>query len=298
MSKRNVWQKFFLIMTMKGLLKWMPDKVYLMFMYWAMTGKRLNLKDPKTFNEKMQWMKLYDRNPQYTSMVDKYEVKKIVADTIGEEYVIPSLGGPWDNFDEIDFEMLPDQFVLKTTHDCGGVIVCKDKMVFDKEQARNKIEKHLRRNYYSWCREWPYKEIKPRVFAEKFMQDGNNDFLPVYKFFCFNGEPKIIQSIQNDKQEDESIDYFDVNWNRIDMRQNFPNSEKPLPKPGCLKQMVELARKLSSCKKNFIRVDLYEINGKIYFSEYTFFSDAGFAPFDPEDWDNKLGELVRLSINE
>ena len=276
-----------------GLGRLIPDKLWIQIKYFQWFKKLPNLKNPQTFNEKLNWLKLYDRRPEYTTMVDKYEAKKYVSDLVGSEYVIPTLGGPWNSFDEIDFDSLPEQFVLKTTHDCGGVVICKDKNTFDKNKAKVFLEKHLKNNYYLTCREWPYKNVKPRIFAEAYMKDGENDFLPVYKIMCFSGVPKIIQTIQNDKQPNESIDYFDTEWNLLKLKQNFPNSENPLSKPEKLAEMLEIAKVLSK-GKNFIRVDLYVINEEIAFSEHTFYSDAGLAKFHPEGWDEKLGNWIVL----
>ena len=276
-----------------GFFKNMTDDKYLVMRYKSIFNKKLDLKEPHTFNEKLQWLKLYDRKPEYTRMVDKHEAKTYVAERIGEEYIIPTLG-VWDKFEDIDFTVLPNQFVLKCTHDSGGLVICRDKSKLDMERSKDKITRSLKRDYYMQSREWPYKNVKPRIIAEQYMQDGASPDLPVYKFFCFDGEPKIIQVIQNDKQVNESIDYFDIQWNLLDMRQNFPNSKKPLERPKNLEKMLDLVRRLAKDKKSFLRVDLYEINGRIYFSEYTFFSDAGMAKFDPEKWDEILGEWTIL----
>lgn len=281
---------------MKSLLKKMshklPDRIYLLIKFKTRMGKFPNLRNPETFNEKLQWLKLHDRKPEYSAMVDKHEVKKYIADRIGEKYVIPTIG-LWERFEDIDFEKLPDQFVLKCTHDSGGLIICKDKGKLDMETARKKVTRSLGKNYYWHAREWPYKNVKPRILAEPFMKDGENDFLPVYKFMCFHGEPRIIQTIQNDKQPNESIDYFDTEWNLLELRQNFPNSEKSLSKPEKLDEMCGLARKLSKGHA-FLRVDFYVINGVIKFSEFTFYSDAGFSKFTPESWDHILGKWIEL----
>lgn len=270
----------------------LPDRSYLRIKYNLAMGKKLDLKNPQTFNEKLQWLKLYSRKPEYTCMVDKYEAKQYVAQKIGEEYIIPTLG-VWDNFDDIDFDSLPNQFVLKCTHDSSGLIIVRDKAELDQVAAKKKIEKSLKKNYYYLSREWPYKNVKPRIIAEKYMQDGKTVNLPVYKILNFAGEPQIIQAIQNDKTEFETIDYFDTNWNRFDLKQNFPNSDYPIKRPECFEDMLELAKKLSQNIPH-IRTDFYVINGKLYFSEFTFYSDAGFAPFSPECWDRKLGEWIIL----
>lgn len=281
-----------LSLSLRGYLRWLPDKTYLKWNYWANTKKRLNLKNPKTFNEKLQWLKLYDRKPIYTTMVDKYEVKKYMAERIGEEYIIPTLG-VWDSPEEIDFDSLPDQFVLKVTHDSGGLVICRDKSKLDIDAAKAKLARSLKRDYYKQSREWPYKDVPHRIIAEKYMQDGDKMSLPVYKVFNFGGEPKLIQSIQNDKTAEETIDYFDCQWNVLKMRQNFPNSEIPLGKPENLEIMLELSGCLSKGFP-FLRTDWYTINGKLYFSEFTFYSDAGMASFEPASWDQKLGEWLVL----
>ncbi len=284
----------FEILAAKGFYNKMSDQKFLEKKYYMKFGKKLELHNPQTFNEKLQWLKLYDRNQLYTTLVDKYAVREYIKEKIGEEYLIPLVGGPWKSFDEIDFNMLPNQFVLKCTHDSGGLIICKDKSKLDIKTARKKINKCLRNNYYWGNREWPYKNVPPQIIAEKYMTDGNNNFLPVYKFFCFNGEPKIIQTIQNDKQPNESIDYFSIDWKLLKLRQNFPNSEKPFERPEQLSAMVEIARVLSK-GKSFVRVDLYIINNEVKFSEHTFYSDSGTEKFKPENWDTKLGEWIKLS---
>lgn len=278
-------------------LRRMSDEQYLKMIFRDRMGYPLDLENPKTFNEKLQWLKLHDRKPEYSRMVDKYEAKKYVAERIGEEYIIPTLG-VWDSFEEIDFDRLPQQFVLKCTHDSGGLVICRDKAKLNMKKARKKIERSLKQNYYWSSREWPYKNVKPRVLVEEYMEDPGSKALPVYKFFCFDGVPKIIQSIQNDKQENETIDYFDTQWNRLELRQNFPNSENPLPRPEKLEEMVALAGELAKDKMGFIRVDLYNIGGALYFSEYTFFTDSGMAKFHPETWDKTLGDWVTLPNEE
>lgn len=272
-----------------------PDKAFLKMRYRMLFSKKLNLHNPTTFNEKLQWLKLYNRQPNHINMVDKYNVKSLVSKIIGDEYIIPTIA-VYDKVEDIDFASLPNKFVLKCTHDSGSTIVCKDKSKFDIEKAKNILNKKLKRNFFYFGREWPYKNVKPRIIAEEFVKDGDNENLPVYKFLCFDGEPKIIQTIQNDKQPNESIDYFDTEWNLLELRQNFPNSEKPFDKPKQLSEMLEIARKLSA-GHIFVRVDLYVINEKIKFSEFTFFSDCGFAAFYPEKWDFVLGEWIKLPEN-
>lgn len=274
------------------LLRFVPDKTLLKLEFRIKLRKKLDLKNPKTFNEKLQWLKLYNRKDIYTTMVDKIAVKDYVKAAIGEEYAIKTLG-VWERFEDIDFDSLPDRFVLKCNHDSGSVLLCRDKATFDKEHARDVLTRGLSSNAYYYGREWPYKNVKPRILAEEFMQDADYDFLPVYKIFCFNGQPKIIQTIQNDKQPDETVDYFDPEWKQMDIRQDFPNSTCPVGKPEKLEEMLRLAEKLSA-GESFLRVDFYVVNGKVYFSEFTFFTDSGFGEFYPPSWDTILGEWVTL----
>ena len=275
--------------------KWIPDKIYLQIVYWAELGKKLNIDNPKTFNEKLNWKKLYDRNDIYTIMVDKFLVKKYVAERIGEEYIIP-LYGVWNAVEDIEFDKLPESFVLKTTHDSGGVIVCKEKSALDKSKIFE-LNNRLKKNYFWWRREYPYKNVEPRIIAEEYVTDGDNVCLPVYKIFCFNGNPKIIQCIQNDKTKDETVDYFDIEWNLLNLRQNYPNSQHPLEKPIKLKEMLEICQKLSK-DFDFLRVDLYLVNRDIKFSEFTFYTDAGINIFEPESWDMELGKWLKLPIEK
>ena len=278
-----------------GVYNRLSDEEYLKRFFKMRIGHFPNLDNPKTFNEKMQWLKLHDRNPKYTQMVDKYEAKKYVASIIGEEYIIPTLG-IWEHFNDIDFNQLPNQFVLKCTHDSGGLAICKDKEEFDYLGTRTMINRSLKQNFYCIGREWPYKDVQPRIIAEKYMQDGTYAFLPVYKVFNFSGKAKLIQAIQDDKQPNESIDYYDINWGKLELRQNYPNSKKPLKKPEKLKQMIDISEELSSGIP-FVRTDFYVINNDLYFSEFTFYSDSGFQKFIPPSWDEKLGEMISLPNN-
>lgn len=277
-------------------LDWLPDKTFLKCIYYAHVGKKLNLKNPKTFNEKLQWLKLYDRNLEYSQMVDKYEAKSYAAKIIGDEYIIPTLG-VWDNFDEIDFDSLPNRFVLKTTHDCGGVVICKEKIDFDVEAARKKINHHLKRNYYKIHREWPYKNVKPRILAEEFMEDAKTEELRDYKFFCFSGEPKFLYiATERQKLEEETkFDFFDMDFSHLDVRNAHPNAEIPPEKPEKFEEMKVLAAKLSQNIPH-VRVDFYEMNGKIYLGELTFYHMSGLSPFEPCEWDMKFGDMIKLPL--
>lgn len=278
-------------------LRFLPDEPYLKLMFRLRMGKKLDLENPFTFNEKLQWLKLHDRKPIYITMVDKYEAKKYVADIIGEKYIIPTLG-VWDHYDEIDFDALPDRFVLKCTHDSGGLVIVRNKSQLNHQHTKAKIEKSLKTNFYWVGREWPYRNVKPRIIAEQYMEDkthdGGSNVLPVYKFFCFDGQPKLVQAIQNDKQPDETVDYYDLEWKRIKLKQNYPNSVTPMEKPQNLDEMIDMAIALASEKEGFIRVDFYSVNGISYFSEYTFFSDSGWKKFEPSSWDSDLGKMIKL----
>ena len=291
-------RKILIYMNSAHLLNWLPDEAFLRLLWKARFGIDLNLRAPQTFNEKMQWLKLYDRDPLHTVMVDKYAVKAYISPLIGAEHVIPTLG-VWTDPEAIDFSVLPDRFVLKCNHTSGeGLILCRDKSRLNREKAVLELKKALKDDYYYTYREWPYKDVPRKIIAEPYMEDRRAvslglDTLPVYKFFCFEGEPRIIQSIQNDKMSNETIDYFDPTWKLLPFRQNYPNSSEPTVRPQTLDAMLIMARKLSA-GFHFLRVDLYEINGEIFFSEFTFFSDAGFAPFDPPEWNDTLGSWIQV----
>lgn len=286
--------KRFLFLSKKGYYDKLDDKEYLERMFEVMMGKKLDLNHPKTFNEKLQWLKLYDRRPEYTVMVDKYAVKKYVADIIGEEYIIPTLG-VWDKFEDIDFDTLPNQFVLKCTHDSGGLAICKDKKMFDIEAAKNKINRSLKTNYYLRGREWPYKNVKPRIIAEQYMEDSVTSELRDYKFFCFNGEVKMlfIASDRQNANEETKFDFFDMDYKHLDVRNGHPNATVMPDKPKCFDEMKSLAEKLSINIPQ-VRVDFYEVDGKVYFGELTFSHWSGFVPFDPQKWDEVFGEWIEL----
>ena len=281
-------------LAQRGLLKFLPDKAYLSILYRAKFGKKIHWKAPKTFNEKLQWLKVYDHNPVYTTMVDKFEAKQFAAQRIGEQYVVPLLAGPWERFDQIDFEALPDQFVLKTTHDCGGVWICKDKSSLDRQAAKEFLEKHLKRDYYSTGREWPYKNVKPRIFAEAFLAELEDD-LRDYKFFCFDGVPKLmfIASERQSKEQETKFDFFDMDFNHLSIINGHPNSPNPISRPENFEKMKELAAVLSKGIPH-LRVDFYECSGRLYLGEMTFSHWVGLVPFEPEEWDEKLGSWIKL----
>lgn len=281
------------IVIRKGLLKWVPDKPYLHILYYAYMGKRLHLTNPVTYNEKLQWLKLYDRNPIYTKMVDKYEAKLIAAEKIGEEYIIPTLG-VWNRPEEIDFDGLPDKFVLKTTHDSGGIIIVDKRQGYDGKRINDFFNKRLSQSTYELQREWPYKNVPKRIIAEQFMEDEKTHELRDYKFFCFDGEVKCM-FIATDRQSEKptAFDFFDPDFHWLDIRHGHPNAEIKPEKPVNFELMKQLAVKLSKGLPQ-VRVDLYEINGKVYFGELTFFHHGGIVPFDPENWDKVFGEWIQL----
>lgn len=271
------------------------DKLYLKIFYEKTFNKKIDLENPKTFNEKLQWLKLYDRKDIYTTMVDKYEVKKYVSDIIGEEYVIPTLG-VYNDFDEIDFDKLPNQFVIKCTHDSGSTIVCKEKEKFDMKKAKNKINKSLKRNFYYDFREWPYKNVKPRIIIEKYMEDDELKELVDYKVYAFNGECDYLMACYDREKGNIKFFYYDRDWNLIKRFSNdgmkYGDSIK-IPKPKELNKMFEFASILS---KNipFVRVDFYEANGKLYFGELTFYPNAGFETGRTKELDDYLDSKLKI----
>lgn len=272
---------------------WLPDKIYLKWMFRLKMGKRLNLRNPQTFSEKLQWLKLYNRKPEYTQMVDKYAVKDYVAKIIGDKYIIPTLG-VWDSPEDIDWDTLPKQFVLKTTHGGGntGVVICKDKSTFDKEKAIEKLSRSLKQDIYKTLREWPYKNVPRRIIAEQYIEAENND-LPDYKFFCFDGEVKALFIGTERGTGNVKFDYYDVDFNHLDLIQQHPMSGRHLEKPVSFEEMKQIASQLSKGIPQ-VRIDLYNVNGKIYFGEMTFTHHGGVVPFHPESWDYTFGSWIKL----
>lgn len=274
-------------------LDWLlSDKVYLQLLYRRTFNKKLDLNNPKGYNEKLFWLKLYNRRPEYTMMVDKYAVKEFVSDKIGDEYIIPTLG-VWEKPEDIKWDALPRQFVLKCTHDSGGLVICRDKDKLDKQSAISILNKCLKRNYYWEGREWPYKNVPHRIIAEKYMEDASVGELPDYKFFCFDGEVKAMFIGTERGTGDVKFDYYDADFNHLDLVQLHPMSGKILPKPDSFEKMKELASVLSKGIPH-VRVDFYTINGAIYFGEMTFFHHGGVIPFHPEEWDYKFGSWIKL----
>lgn len=287
----------FSFLNSKGFYNWMSDENFLKKAFKIKMGAReLNLDNPKTFNEKLQWLKLYNRKPEYTIMVDKFEAKYYIASKIGEKYTVPTLG-VWNDFDDIDFAKLPDKFVLKCTHDSGGLIICKDKSNLDKIKAKKTICHSLKSNYYKEWREWPYRDVKPRIIAEPYLLDDatkgeEQECLTDYKIFCFNGNPKIIY-ISKDKSENPTTDFFDMDFKHLPIRMKDPNSNH-LPKvPDKFEEMKKIAKILSEgipC----LRVDFYCANGRLYVGELTFYHCGGFASIEPIEWSNIMGDWIEL----
>lgn len=281
------------------LLRLLPDKIYLSLKYLNAFGRFPNWKNPQTFTEKLQWLKLYNRKPEYTTMVDKYAVKEFVANIIGEEYIIPTLG-VWDKPEDIDWDSLPNQFVLKTTHGGGGegVVICKDKASFNRKEAIRLLNESLNTDLYVIGREWPYKDVPKRIIAEKFMAPEKSpdsvlksSELLDYKFFCFDGEPRFLYISDSPSH---SLAFLNTDWTLTDFgRDDYHPLNKIPEKPENLEEMLAIARKLSAGIPH-VRVDLYNIDKHIYFGELTLYTGSGYIPFNPKEYDEKLGDLLTL----
>lgn len=285
----------FLILANRGFYAYLDDKKYLERMFRVQLGKNLNFENPVTFNEKIQWLKINNRESEYTIMVDKYKVREYISETIGEQYLIPLLG-VWDSPDEINFDILPDEFVLKCNHNSGmGMCICKNKSTLNIEKVKQDLSNGLNENYYLLYREWPYKNVEKKIIAEKYMSDQGKE-LQDYKIHCFNGIPKIIL-VCRDRFSDTGLteDFFDIEWNHLNIsRENCKHSVDKIKAPKNLKLMLRLARILSE-NIPFVRIDFYEINGKVYFGEITFFPASGLKKFIPEKWDIDLGNEIQLN---
>lgn len=270
-----------------------PER-YIRKLFYKRMGYELNLDNPQTYNEKLQWLKLYWHDPQLTTLVDKYLVKEYVSERIGSKYVIPTIG-VWKKVKDIEWDVLPNQFVLKCTHDSGGCVICKDKDHFDKKAAIHKLHKSLATNYYYFGYEWPYKNVEPRIIAEPYMEDAQTRELRDYKFFCFEGEVKalFVATERNVPGVDVKFDFFDTYYNHLPIKKIHENAVETPKKPNNFDEMKELAATLSVGFPH-VRVDLYEVNNKIYFGEMTFFHDAGWSKFEPQEWDYIFGSWVNL----
>ncbi|MEA4915581.1 MAG: ATP-grasp fold amidoligase family protein [Christensenella sp.] len=293
-QKRKTSAAVFFALSSRKLLNWMPDQRYLSALWRAYFHKRFDWKNPITFNEKIQWLKVKDRNPLYPTLVDKYAVREWITSKIGEQYLIPLVGGPWNSFDEIDFASLPNQFVLKCTHDSGNVIICHDKRTLDLAAAKEKIEKSLKQNYYYGGREWPYQYVQPRIIAEQYMESASSGELLDYKLMMFDGEYHCAFVCSNRFAGSKlNVTFFDPDWQRMPFERLYHADPQEIPRPFCYDEMIDVARILSSGLP-FVRVDLYEINRRAYFGEMTLYPGSGLETFQPEKWDNILGGWIDL----
>jgi hypothetical protein len=285
-----------------AIIKCVPDSLYLKYKFKKELGYKLDLKHPVSYNEKCQWLKLHNRKKIYSDMVDKYKAKFYVEEKIGSQYVIPLLGH-WEKFSDIDFNKLPEKFVLKTNHDSGGVWII-NKNSANYEQIKKEAEEHLKHNFFWASREWPYKKVQPCLFAEKFMTDESGSDLKDYKFYCFDGKVKLLlrasdidngkEHVNNHKSHDNTVyDFYDENYNSVKINWGFNNSEKPLPLPENISELKAIAEKLSQGIPS-VRVDLFTNGNNIYFGEFTFFDGAGFDKIEPVEWDYKLGSYITI----
>lgn len=297
-SKDALYWFLYYIVNTSFLKRRLSDKAYLSLQYRCFIGKSINWDNPTSFTEKLQWLKLYNRRPEHSTMVDKYEVKEYVAQTIGSEHIIPTYG-VWDRFEDIDFDSLPNQFVLKCTHDSGGLVICKDKQTLDKDAARRKIEKSLHRDYYLAGREWPYKNVPKRIIAEKFITPSQKTLtadLHDYKFFCFNGKVKFFK-VDFGRFVEHHANYYSSEGKLLNFGEKGldPDPNYPIELPINLGEMISLAEKLSE-NEPFLRVDFYNVNGKIFFGELTFYPASGMGQFNPTEYDDWIGNLLSLPM--
>lgn len=278
-------------------LSFLPDELYVKLFYLSISGKWMDLKHPKGFGEKLNWLKLHDRHPEYTDLVDKYAVRAHINNALGKGHLFPLLG-KWESFDDIDFNSLPDSFVLKCNHDSGSTKVIRNKNELTsekKKELKRFFDERMKRNFFYAGREYPCKNIRKRyILAEQLMEDNERPGSSIndYKFFCFDGVPKIM-FVATDRATDCRLDYFDMEFNHLDIEMRHPNADRPIPKPELFDEMKDIAAKLSKGMK-FVRIDLYQLNGKVYFGEYTFFDGGGFSPYKPEKWERRLGDWIKL----
>lgn len=287
-------QRVLSALAARGMFNWMPDEVYLKIQYRTRMNKRLNLENPQTFNEKLQWLKLHDRRPEYTMMVDKYRVREFIGRKLGEEYLIPLIA-VWDDPEEIDFDMLPDRFVLKCNHNSGlGMCICKDKSELDVKKVKAELRRGLRQDYYKTGREWPYKDVPRKIICEQYMEDAETGELRDYKFMCFSGRVECC-FVCSERNTDKGlhVTFYDRKWNKIPFERRYPNAEYQIKMPKNYLQMIEFAEKLSEGIP-FLRVDFYEVDGTIYFGEMTFYPGSGYEEFTPSNWDKFYGDMLVL----
>lgn len=286
----------FKILASMGMYNKLDDETFLKKYYQCIFHKELDLQTPKTFNAKLQWLKLYDRRPEYTMMVDKYRVRDYIAKKIGREYLIPLLG-VWDDPDEIDFDSLPQQFVLKCNHNSGlGMCICRDKSKLDVKKVKADLRKGLQQDYYITFREWPYRDVPRKIICEKYMEDNSTAELVDYKFFCFDGRVDCVMVCLDRSSGNTKFYFFDRAWNLL--RYNIRGKEAPenftIPKPSNMEEMFEIAEKLSKGLP-FARIDLYSVSGRTYFGEITFFPDSGFDVNLLLETDRHWGEMISIS---
>ena len=277
-----------------------PDRWEIRHRFRKKVGYVPNLRHPVTFNEKIQWLKLHDHDSRYPLLIDKFRVKAIVGDVIGEEHIIKTLCGPFSRFDDIPFKELPERFVIKCNHDAASTVICKDKSSFNYSEAKEKLEKSLRTNYYHQIgKQWGYRDIEPYIFVEEYMQDADKSELEDYKFMVFNGKCRCVFVCSGRNSTGLMIDVYDEKWNLLPIRRDCPNSKKNLPKPDNFEEMLKMAEKLAVFVGNaFVRVDVYDINDRIYFGELTFYPNGGFGKFHPQEWDYTLGSWIKLPIDK
>lgn len=285
-------KNFLIYLSDKGYTNWMSDEQWCRWMFKLKIGRKPNLDNPQSYTEKVQWLKLHDHNKLYPRIIDKYEVREYIEQKIGSEYLIPLIG-VYNCFEDIDFESLPNQFVLKCTHDSGGVIICEDKKDFNIKKTKVRIEKLLLRNYFYNSREWPYGQIKPRLIIENYLSDRDSRKINDYKFFCFSGEVKVV-FVASDRDIDTRFDYYDADFNHIPLKYGYKNSERGNEKPENFEEMKKIAEQLATDFLH-VRVDLYSVNGKIYFGELTLYDGSGLTLFEPEEWDYTFGSWLDLS---
>lgn len=278
-----------------NLLNWVPDKIYLKTIFKIETGYPLNIEHPKTYNEKLQWLKLYDRNPDYTVYADKYRVRKYIADTLGEEYLVPIVG-VYEKAEDIPWEKLPNRFVLKCNHASGTNIICKDKALLDVENATKMLNYWLKKNAYWLSREWCYKDIKPCIICEEFIETSDGNTPDDYKVMCFNGEPRLIQ-VHHDRYGEHTLDFMDINWKKTGIVQGPPNSDSEISKPVTFDKMIECSRILSR-NMYYSRIDFYSVEDRLLFGEITMYPTGGLAPFGKMETDFLLGEWIKLPVDK
>lgn len=284
-----------LFLLKNKMLARISDEKYIKREWKRFFGTELNLDNPQTICEKIQWLKLYNQKPEYTKMVDKYAVKQYVGDLVGYDHVIPTLG-VWERAEDIDFDQLPSQFVLKPTHDSGGLIVCRDKSKLDRKDAIRRLNRSLKHNYFVNNREWVYKNVEPRIIAEPFIDELGNPNSIEYKVTCFDGKVAFVTICQGPAHTDyelRSNDHYTPEFEKLDWYVNYKPAAVPPQKPEQWDELIAFAQKLSAGIP-YVRVDTYIIDGKILFGELTFYTWGGFMHFVPQEWDLKLGQMLKL----